>query len=73
MASPKRWIIEVQDSLDGSGDGVLQLPDELWNELAAQGWETGDVLEVDMITEPGSAVIRNLYAKCRQLSAPRKS
>ena len=73
MASPKRWIIEIQDPLDGSGDGVLQLPDELWNELAAQGWEAGDVLEIDLVSEPGSAVIRNRYAECRQLSSQRRS
>ncbi|WP_043200792.1 hypothetical protein [Paraburkholderia acidipaludis] len=73
MPSPKRWIIELQDAADASGDGVLQLPDELWNELVAQGWEVGDVLEIDLITEPGTAVIRNRYAQCRQISAPVKS
>ena len=24
---------------DGSGDGVLQLPDDLWSELLSQGWQ----------------------------------
>jgi hypothetical protein len=73
VASPKRWIIEIEDSADGSGDGVLQLPDELWIELAAQVWQVGDVLEIDMGAQPGSAVIRNRYAECRQISAPGKS
>jgi hypothetical protein len=73
VASPKRWIIEIQEPADGSGDGVLQLPDELWNELTAQGWQVGDVLEVDMGAQPGSAVIGNRYAECRQISAPGKS
>lgn len=68
VASPKRWIIEIEDSADGSGDGVLQLPDELWNELVAQGWQVGDVIEIDTGAQPGSAVIRNRYAECRQMS-----
>lgn len=73
MASPKRWIIEIQDSTDGSGDGILNLPDEIWNELMTQGWQVGDVLEIDLDAEPGSAVIRNRYAECRQISASGKS
>lgn len=72
MASPKRWLVEIQDSADGSGDGIVQLPDELWNELTAQGWQIGDVLEIDLCSEPGSAVIRNRYAECRDLSSPGK-
>ncbi|MGF6296374.1 hypothetical protein [Paraburkholderia youngii] len=73
MASPKRWIIEIQDAPDGSGDGIVQLPDELWHQLAAQGWQAGDVLEIDLLPEPGAAVIRNHYAECRRISAPNKS
>lgn len=73
MTSLKRWIVEVQDSPDGSGDGILQLPDSLWNELAAQGWEIGDVLEIELVADPGHAAIRNRYAECRRLSAARKS
>lgn len=73
MPSSKRWIIELQDAADGSGDGVIQLPDELWNELVAQGWEIGDVLEIDMLSESGIALIQNRYAQCRQISGPAKS
>ncbi|WP_175051855.1 hypothetical protein [Paraburkholderia sediminicola] len=73
MASPKRWIIEIHDPADGSGDGILQIPDELWNELVVQGWQAGDVLEIDPLAEPGSAVIRNHYAECRQISTSLKS
>ncbi|RQS61233.1 hypothetical protein DID96_33350 [Burkholderia sp. Bp8963] len=73
MTSAKRWIIEIQDPLDGSGDGILQLPDDLFNELLAQGWQAGDVLELDLVAEPGSAVIRNRYAECRQISGLNKS
>ncbi|KVU36654.1 hypothetical protein WK66_29275 [Burkholderia ubonensis] len=73
VTSSKRWIIEIQDSHDGSGDGVLQVPDDLWNQLAAQGWQAGDALEIDLVAKPGSAVIRNRYAEYRQISAPGKS
>lgn len=68
MTTPKRWIIEIQDAPDGSGDGVLQLPDDLWSELVALGWQAGDVLELDLVTKPGSAEIWNRYAECRQMS-----
>lgn len=72
MVSPKRWIIEIQNSRDGSGDGILQLPDELWDELVAEGWQVGDVLEMDLAAKLGSAVIRNRYAECRQISGSGK-
>ncbi|WP_175889144.1 MULTISPECIES: hypothetical protein [Burkholderia] len=73
MTVTKRWIMEIQDAPDGSGDGVLQLPDDLWSELSSQGWQAGDVLEVDLVTVPGVAGIRNRYAECRRISAPGKS
>jgi hypothetical protein len=69
VVSSKRWIIDMQDAGDGSGDGILQLPDELWSELVAKGWKVGDILEIDRSAKPGSAVIRNRYAECRQISA----
>lgn len=73
MAAPKRWIMEVRDVPDGSGDGVLQFPDDLWSELLSQGWQVGDVLELDLTTAPGVARVRNRYAECRQISVPGKS
>lgn len=73
MDSPKRWTCKIHDAHDGSGDGVVQIPDELWDELAAQGWQPGDVLEIDSAAESGSVVIRNRYAECRRSSAPPKS
>jgi len=35
VASPKRWTTKIQDSADGSGDDILQLPDNIWIELTA--------------------------------------
>lgn len=35
----------VLDAEDGSGDGVLVLPDELWKQL---GWEVGDKLDIEI-------------------------
>ena len=66
MISQKRWTVEVQDTSDGSGDGLLQLPVALWTELEAEGWEVGNVLAID-VTGAGRAVIRNQYAECRRL------
>ncbi|CAB3776223.1 hypothetical protein LMG28614_00171 [Paraburkholderia ultramafica] len=71
MVPPKRWVVEIMDAADGSGDGVLQLPDTLWAQLEAQGWQVGDVLEID-VSGPGHATIRNQYAECRRLSVPGK-
>lgn len=71
MIPPKRWTVEFQDAPDDSGDGVLQLPDALWVELEAQGWQVGDVIEID-VSGPGRATVRNQYAECRRLSVQGK-
>lgn len=67
MTSAKRLIIEIQAPPDGSGDGILPIPND------GPRWRAGDVLELDLVAEPGSAVIRNRYADCRQISRPDKS
>jgi hypothetical protein len=41
MTSPKRWIVQMRDAPDGSGDGIVQLPDGVWKELAAQAKKLG--------------------------------
>ncbi|MGF6789661.1 hypothetical protein [Paraburkholderia sp. 35.1] len=71
VVAPKRWTVEIQDAPDGSGDTMLELPDALWAELEAQGWQVDDVIEID-VSGPGRATIRNQYAECRRLSVPGK-
>lgn len=38
------WKLKCRDAADGSGDLILELPDDL---LQAAGWEVGDVLELE--------------------------
>jgi hypothetical protein len=42
----KIWKIPVIDSEDGSGDGIIIIPDEL---LVLNGWIEGDSLTVEII------------------------
>ena len=39
-----RWKLTCRDAGDGSGDAILELPDEL---LQAAGWAEGDTLELE--------------------------
>ncbi|MEX3856477.1 hypothetical protein AB3X94_20860 [Paraburkholderia sp. BR10923] len=71
MIFHERWTVNIRDASDGSGDGVLQLPEALWAELEVQGWHVGDVIEIE-VSGPGGATIRNHYAECRRLSEPGK-
>lgn len=38
----KTWVLRLQDAADGSGDAILELPEDL---LAIAGWIEGDTLE----------------------------
>lgn len=51
----KTYIGEVLDAEDGSGDGILQFPEEL---LKEQDWREGDRIDMNIIN--GKLVIRNL-------------
>ena len=46
----KSWIVELLDAEDGSGDAILQFPDELVQE---KGWKEGT--ELLLHVEEGSA------------------
>ncbi len=39
-----RWKLTCRDAADGSGDLILELPDDL---LQAAGWKEGDSLELE--------------------------
>lgn len=43
MTDKNRWILVIQDTGDGSGDGIVELPDDL---MEAAGWVLGDVLNL---------------------------
>jgi hypothetical protein len=50
----KRYIIDLQEANDGTGDAILQFPDEL---LAETGWKEGTVLNMRVEETPRGNVI----------------
>ncbi|MNY81045.1 hypothetical protein D3C86_2224020 [compost metagenome] len=40
----RSWTVKCQDSGDGSGDAVVDLPPEL---IAEMGWKAGDELSIE--------------------------
>lgn len=44
MANDLRWRVACRDAGDGSGDLIVDLPDDL---LLALGWAEGDTLELE--------------------------
>lgn len=48
------WQATIIDAGDGSGDGILELPDEL---LTQAGWKEGDQLAIDR-TDSGELILR---------------
>jgi hypothetical protein len=50
----KSYIIDLQEANDGTGDAILQFPDEL---LAETGWKEGTVLDMRVEETPRGNVI----------------
>jgi len=50
----KSYIIDLQEANDGTGDAILQFPDEL---LAETGWKEGTVLNMRVEETPTGNVI----------------
>ena len=46
MTESETWTVRCQDTVDGSGDFIVDLPPEL---LAEMGWGLGDILTVEVI------------------------
>jgi len=46
MESNKIWKLRLIDPEDGSGDALVELPDDL---LATVGWVEGEVLEIEQV------------------------
>lgn len=46
MSESRTWTVRCQDSADGSGDFIVDLPPEL---LAQMGLGLGDILTVEVI------------------------
>lgn len=50
------WHTTMQDAGDGSGDGILELSDEL---MAQMGWKEGDTLSITK-TDSGELILRRV-------------
>ncbi|HFH4313825.1 hypothetical protein [Pseudomonas aeruginosa] len=48
MVEPNTWRVACQDTGDGSGDAIIELPFELLDRL---GWSMGDELILERIEE----------------------
>lgn len=46
MSERERWTVKCQDTADGSGDAIVDLPPEL---LAALGLSLGDELTIEVL------------------------
>ncbi len=46
MESNKIWKLKLIDPEDGSGDALVELPEEL---LATVGWVEGELLEIEQV------------------------
>lgn len=55
MESNKVWKLTLLDAGDGSGDALIELPDEL---LAKVGWVEGELLEIEQVEK--CIIIKNL-------------
>lgn len=51
---PATWQARILDAGDGTGDGILELPDAL---MAQLGWEIGDRLDISL-NDAGHIVLR---------------
>ena len=48
MESNKVWKVSLIEAEDGSGDALIELPDEV---LALVGWVEGELLEIEKLKE----------------------
>jgi hypothetical protein len=56
MDFTKKYVSEVIEADDGSGDAILQFPDEMIETL---GWKEGDTLSIT--TENDSIILKKKY------------
>ena len=57
----KTYIAEILDAEDGSGDGVLQLPEDFCKE---DDWREGDRIEIEVVD--GAIKMKNLDRNRRE-------
>ena len=57
----KTYIAEILDAEDGSGDGILQLPEDFTKN---EGWLEGDTLSIEAVND--TIVIKNIDRNKRE-------
>ena len=57
----KTYTTEIIDAEDGSGDGILQLPDHFCKE---EDWREGDRINIEVVNE--TLVIKNIDRNRRE-------
>jgi hypothetical protein len=67
MSMKKSFITEIIEADDGTGDGILQFPDEM---LQDDDWREGDVLK--LLNENNTIVITNVTKKERDEGLPQQ-
>ena len=67
MSMKKSFITEIIETDDGTGDGILQFPDEM---LRDEDWREGDVLK--LLNENNTIVITNVTKKERDEGLPKQ-
>lgn len=60
------WKLTCRDAGDGSGDIVVDLPDDL---LQAAGWNVGDTLELEQDPNDSTAIRLSVVVKCDMCDA----
>ena len=63
----RSFITEIIDANDGTGDGILQFPDEM---LQNDDWREGDVLQ--LLNENNTIIMTNITKKERDEGLPKQ-
>jgi hypothetical protein len=54
MQEKNYWVTQLIEADDGSGDGILQFPDDL---IKMKGWKEGTVLNLEVQQTPTGNVL----------------
>ncbi len=54
MQENNSWVTQLIETNDGSGDAILQFPDEL---IQQKGWKEGTVLNLEVRQTPSGNVL----------------
>jgi hypothetical protein len=52
-----RWTVSFKDACDGSGDAIVEFPDEL---ISLLGWQVGDQLDVQWTADKRGLILQKV-------------